>query len=87
MTRFKSARHAQRFLASHNQMDTSEIPELRLGWGDGRGLERRNRDGEARRAGLGVAVAAFRSGFRITRAQLACRASSSASCCRPCWRA
>jgi hypothetical protein len=69
------------------KMDTSEIPNLRLGWGDGRGSEGRNREGEARRAGLGVAVAAFRFGFRIRRAQLVCRASTSASCCRPCWRA
>jgi hypothetical protein len=47
----------------------------------------RDRLGKRCCAVLGVANAASQSGFRIRRAHLACRASTTASCCRPCWRA
>jgi len=86
VTTRKPANVAQRSdQGSHGHLDTSGIPGLWRAWGAGGSLGRPGRRGKRCCADLGVAVAAARSGFRIMRAQLACRASTTASCCRPCW--
>jgi NAD(P)-dependent dehydrogenase (short-subunit alcohol dehydrogenase family) len=74
-------------MVTGTHLDTSGIADLRRALGDRWAYESHDCGSEPRRSRLVGALEASRSGFRLRRARLACRASTSASCCRPCWPA